>query len=182
MKAGLKVSRGLTSEASARARAMVDSSVAAQLRSAEATSAATKMPSMWGRRVVQENGMLPCREVTEHWVSNRVPPRRMGREAALTTQATRAGRASRKRRLFRMGSKEVKIVATNASRAAAGDSKASGHWCVGGLALAAAGVVAAVVSGVQRDYNAPDRGLDDATVAALLDWLVKHTRTSSSRP
>ena len=118
VKAGLKVSRGLTSEASARARAMVDSSVAAQLRSAEATSAATKMPSMWGRRVVQENGMLPCREVTEHWVSNRVPPRRMGREAALTTQATRAGRASCKRRLFRMGRKEVKMVATSASRAA----------------------------------------------------------------
>jgi len=89
-----------------------------QLRSAEATSAATKMPSTWGRRAVQENGMLPCKEVTEHWLSSRVPASRMGREAALTIQATSAGRASRKRRLFRMGRKEVKVVATSASRAA----------------------------------------------------------------
>src|SRR6266702_8700602 len=76
VKAGLKVSRGLTSDASARASAMIESSVAAQLRSAEATSAATKMPSTWGRRAVQENGMLPCKEVTEHWVSSRVPASR----------------------------------------------------------------------------------------------------------
>ncbi len=62
--------------------------------------------------------MLPYREGTEHWVSSKVPASRMGKEAALTTQATRAGRASRKRRLFRMGRKEVKMVATNASRAA----------------------------------------------------------------
>jgi len=34
----------------------------------------------------------------------------------------------------------------------AGDS--SGHWCVGGLALLAAGVTAAIVSGVRREENA----------------------------
>src|SRR6266567_2122627 len=107
VKAGLKVSKGLISDASARASAKVESSVAAQLRSAEATSAAAKTPSTWGRRAVQENGMLPCKEVAEHWVSSRVPASRMGREAALTIQATSAGRASRKRRLFRMGKKEM---------------------------------------------------------------------------
>jgi hypothetical protein len=62
--------------------------------------------------------MLPCSGATEHCVSSRVPTARMGREAALTIQATSAGRASRKRRLFRMGRKEVKTVATSARRAA----------------------------------------------------------------
>ena len=42
----------------------------------------------------------------------------MGREAALMIQATSAGRLSRSRRLFRMGRKEVRMVATSARRAA----------------------------------------------------------------
>jgi hypothetical protein len=35
-----------------------------------------------------------------------------------------------------------------------GSDTSSGHWCLIGLVLAAAGVTAAIVSGVQRDYNA----------------------------
>src|SRR3989441_8117490 len=54
--------------------------------------------------------------VSEHWVSSSVPSARRGREAALTTQATSAGRASRRMRLFRMGRNEVRIVATSANR------------------------------------------------------------------
>src|SRR5215471_12140853 len=73
VKAGLKVSRGLTSEASARARAKVERRVATQLNRAEASSATTKRPSMRGRCVAHESAGLPCRGVSEHWVSKSVP-------------------------------------------------------------------------------------------------------------
>src|SRR5216683_1567816 len=118
VKAGLKVSRGLTSEASARARAKVERRVAAQLKRAEASRAATKRPSMRGIDAAHESERLPCRGVIEHWVSRRVPAPRIGREAALMIQATSAGRLSRSRRLFRMGRKEVRMVAMSARRAA----------------------------------------------------------------
>src|SRR5216683_1859160 len=117
VKAGLKVSRGLTSEASARARAKVERRVAAQLKRAEASRAATKRPSMRGTCAAHESERLPCRGVIEHWVSRRVPAPRMGREAALMIQATSAGRLSRSRRLFRMGRKEVRMGQTNTGRA-----------------------------------------------------------------
>src|SRR5256714_15650450 len=111
VKAGLKVSRGLTSEASAFASAEVESSVAAQLQATERSKAATKIPSMCGTCVVQES------DVIEHWVSSSVPAARMGSEAALMAQATSGGRASRRICLFRIGRNEVRTVATSARRA-----------------------------------------------------------------
>src|SRR5712692_10302700 len=84
----------------------------------EASSAATNMTSTCGIWAVQESGILPCSEAIEHWVNRNVPAARMGREAALVIQATRAGRASRRRCLFRMGRNEVRTVAMSARKAA----------------------------------------------------------------
>src|SRR5258708_6005148 len=118
VKAGLKVSSGLTREASTLSSAMVERSVAAQLSATEARRAATKMPSTCGTRAVQENENPPCREVMEHCVSSTVTTARIGREAAFVIQATRAGRASRSRCLLRIGRNDVKRVATSAKSAA----------------------------------------------------------------
>src|SRR5437879_4438568 len=61
-------------------------------------------------------GYPRCREGIEHWLSSSVPTARMGREAAFVIQATMAGQASRRMRLFRMGRNEVRTVATSAKR------------------------------------------------------------------
>jgi hypothetical protein len=117
VKAGLKVRSGSTREASSRLSALVESRVAAQLRTLEASRAATKRLSICGTCTVQEkeNPALPA--VSEHWVSRSAPAARMGNEAAFVIQARGAGRTSRRMGLLRMGSNEVKSVATSARNA-----------------------------------------------------------------
>src|SRR5229473_5184462 len=117
VKAGLNVSKGLTSEASAFERATVERSVAAQLSRAEARRAATKIPSRRGMWAAQESGRPPCK-VTEHCVRSSVPDASTGSEAAFVIQATSAGRASRKTYLFKTGKNEVRTVATSAKKVA----------------------------------------------------------------
>src|SRR5713226_4807425 len=109
--AGLKVSNGLTNEASAFSSAYVESSVAAQFSTTEAKSAMIKMLSICGRCVVQEKG------VNLHCVSRNVPTAKTGRENALIAQATSAGRASRSICLLSIGRNEVRTVAVSARRA-----------------------------------------------------------------
>src|SRR5712691_11501629 len=91
VKAGLKVSKGLTSEASALSNAYVESSVAAQLHATEASRATTKIPSSCGSCVVQESGTMLWRGAILHCVNRNVPTARIGSEQALTAQATNAG-------------------------------------------------------------------------------------------
>src|SRR5436309_6759516 len=108
--AGLKVSSGLTSEASAFSNAYVESSVAAQFSTNEAKSAMIKMLSICGRCVVQEKG------ANLHCMSRNVPTAKTGSENALIAHATSAGRASRSICLFRIGSNEVRTVAESARK------------------------------------------------------------------
>ena len=71
--------------------------------------------------------------------------------------------------------REARRLASETAQSAGGEVS-SGHWCIAGLALAAAGVTAAIVSGVQRDYNAqkpsPPVGVVLGTAAGVVGGIM----------
>jgi hypothetical protein len=70
---------------------------------------------------------------------------------------------------------EARRLAFETAQSAGGEGS-SGHWCIAGLVLAAAGVTAAVISGVQRDYNAqkpsPPVGVVLGTTAGVVGGIM----------
>src|SRR5947209_19018806 len=114
VKAGLNVSKGVTSEASALDSACEESRLAAQLSRAEPRSAATNTASICGQCAEQERDRRSVSIV--HSVKKSVPIASRGREAALLAHATSAGRAYRSSSLLRIGSIDVRTVVLSVTK------------------------------------------------------------------